>query len=83
VNHPDRIWDGNGGTLDPLKASQRDLLVALHIKMDNIVQPMLTDHEERIRGIESFMFKTLGVAALCALATGLLAALIASHTHPF
>lgn len=47
------IWDGNGGTLDPAKATQRDLLVALHVKMDNVVLPMLRDHESRLRDQEN------------------------------
>ena len=36
------IWDGNGGTLDPAKATQRDMMIALHVKMDSIVIPQLT-----------------------------------------
>lgn len=47
------IWDGNGGTLDPAKATQRDLLVALHVKMDKVVIPQLADHEKRLRGQEN------------------------------
>ena len=47
--HDEPIWDGNGGTLDPRKATQRDMLVALHVKMDNIVLPMLKNHDEWIR----------------------------------
>lgn len=43
------IWDGNGGTLDPRKATQRDMLVALHVKMDNVVIPKLTELETRMR----------------------------------
>lgn len=43
------IWDGNGGTLDPRKATQRDMLVVLNVKMDKIVLPMLDRHDEWIR----------------------------------
>ena len=53
------IWDGNGGTLDPAKATQRDMLVALHIKTDQVIIPALAelkqivqDHEKRIRDQE-------------------------------
>lgn len=35
------IWDGNGGSLDPKKAPQRDLLVALHVKVDSVIIPQL------------------------------------------
>jgi len=56
----EEIWDGNGGTLDPAKATQRDMLVALHTKMDNVVVPALKelrkiaeDHEKRIRDNEN------------------------------
>ena len=40
------IWDGNGGELDPKKAPQRDLLVALHVKMDQVVIPALRDLQD-------------------------------------
>lgn len=40
------IWDGNGGQLDPQKAPQRDLLVALHVKMDSVVIPQLKELNE-------------------------------------
>src|SRR4051812_29418048 len=43
------IWDGNGGTLDPRKATQRDMLVVLNVKMDKIVLPMLERHDEWLR----------------------------------
>lgn len=35
------VWDGNGGTLDPKTASDHDLMVAMHVKMDQIVIPQL------------------------------------------
>ncbi len=35
------IWDGNGGTLDPQKATQRDMLIALHVKVDQVIIPGL------------------------------------------
>lgn len=49
----EEIWDGNGGTLDPKRAPQRDLLVALHVKMDSVVIPKLNDLEERLREQEN------------------------------
>jgi len=42
------IWDGNGGTLDPQKAPQRDLLIALHVKMDQVIIPQLKDLTEAL-----------------------------------
>lgn len=45
--HEEPIWDGNGGTLDPAKATQRDMLIALHIKMDQVVIPQLADLNNR------------------------------------
>lgn len=47
--HDEPIWDGNGGTLDPAKATQRDMLVALHVKMDNVVIPQLNELQARMR----------------------------------
>lgn len=47
------IWDGNGGTLDPKKATQRDMLVALHIKMDSVVIPKLTELETTSKNLDS------------------------------
>lgn len=73
------IWDGNGGTLDPRKSTQRDLLVALHIKMDTIVIPALRDHEDRMRGLESFKARMYGAAAVLTVMAGLLGALIEAH----
>lgn len=58
----DEIWDGNGGTLDPKKAPQRDLLVALHVKMDSVVIPKLNDLETRLRNQENGVL-TLGQLA--------------------
>jgi hypothetical protein len=59
---PDEIWDGNGGTIDAKNAPLRDLVIALHVKMDDIVIPTLKDHEKRIRGEERFRlsFPSLG-----------------------
>lgn len=45
--HDEPIWDGNGGSLDPKRAPQRDLLIALHVKMDNIVLPALDKLTDR------------------------------------
>lgn len=45
----DEIWDGNGGKLDANKAPQRDLIVALHVKMDSVVIPQLANLNERLR----------------------------------
>ena len=50
------ISDGNGGTLDPNSATTRDLLVALHTKMDAIVIPALRDYEVRLRSLERFRY---------------------------
>lgn len=41
LNQP--VWDGNGGTLDPKTSSDRDLIVALHVKMDQVVIPRLKE----------------------------------------
>lgn len=40
------ISDGNGGVLDPQKTPQRDLLVALHVKIDDVVVPALRELRE-------------------------------------
>lgn len=37
------VWDGNGGMLDPKVANDHDLLVAIHVKMDKVVIPRLTE----------------------------------------
>jgi hypothetical protein len=49
---PGEIGDGNGGTLDAQKASQRDLLVALHVKVDRLVDDV-KDHDVRLRVVET------------------------------
>ena len=80
MSHLDEpIWDGNGGTLDPRKTTQRDLLVALHVKMDNVVIPALRDHEDRVRVLEALKYRLLGAAALAAVMAGLVGALIEAH----
>ena len=58
-----QIWDGNGGYLDPATATQRDLLIALHTKMDTIVIPSIKDHEARIRSVETWQASTQGGSA--------------------
>lgn len=72
---PPTIWDGNGGTLDPRTASQHDLLVALHVKMDNIVVPSLHDHENRIRTTEARISRALGGLAALVFIVGILGTL--------
>lgn len=47
--HDKPIWDGNGGSLDPAKATQRDMLIALHVKMDQVVIPKLNDLDSRMK----------------------------------
>lgn len=49
---PPEIGDGNGGTFDTATAKQRDLLVALHVKVDQLIG-IVTDHESRLRSITS------------------------------
>lgn len=47
---PESVSDGNGGTLDAAKSSQRDLLVSLHVKVDHALAT-LGDHENRLRSL--------------------------------
>lgn len=56
------IWDGNGGKLDAKKTPQRDLLVALHVKMDSVVIPGLSALDEWRRRQDSGEF-SIGQAA--------------------
>ena len=72
------IWDGNGGSLDPATASQRDLLVSLHYKVDYAVRT-LNDHEERIREAESRISRGLGAIAVVVFVATIVAAVIGSH----
>lgn len=50
---PPEVGDGNGGTLNA-KTPQRDLLIALHVKVDQLIG-IVTDHEERLRSLTSHM----------------------------
>lgn len=58
--YPDELWDGNGGRLDPRTASTRDLLVALHVKLD-VVMEDVKDHEIRIREVEKHQISIAAV----------------------
>lgn len=73
------VWDGNGGELDPRKATQKELLVALHVKVDSVLIPSARDHETRLRVVEDFKSRIIGAAALGALLVGTLGALIGAH----
>jgi hypothetical protein len=72
------IWDGNGGTLDPQKATQRDLLVALHFKVDYAVR-QLGDHERRIRTVEARVARGLGAVGVFVFLGGVIAAVLGTH----
>jgi hypothetical protein len=73
------ISDGNGGTLDPQTASTRDLLVALHTKMDLVVLPALADHGGRLKSLEQAADNAAGGRkAYYALMTVVLAVVLAS-----
>jgi hypothetical protein len=49
------IQDGNGGTLDLTQATQRDLLIIAHIKLDRVIKDS-TDHEARLRVLEKWKY---------------------------
>ena len=71
-----QIWDGNGGTLDPQKAPTRDLLVALHYKFDAFRQDYYAfkaDHEDRVRTLESRMYRALGGVTVIGVIVGIFA----------
>ena len=57
------IGDGNGGRLDPSKITQRDLLVALHVKVDRLLEDV-RDHEERLRRCEFRLWAIPGVGVV-------------------
>jgi hypothetical protein len=60
------VSDGNGGQLDSAKATQRDLLVALHVKVDELRETS-KDHETRLRYTESWISRLPSMAALATL----------------
>lgn len=64
------IWDGNGGSLDPAKATQRDMLVALHVKMDQVVIPQLKELTDWRRELENGAMSKGQEAAVLTLVQG-------------
>jgi hypothetical protein len=75
MSDADHIWDGNGGTLDPKTATQKDMLIALHVKMDMALRN-LGDHETRMRAVERFQAKVIGAAATAAALSGAVTAFV-------
>lgn len=86
---PDEVWDGNGGRLDARTTSMRELLVALHVKVDRLISDV-RDHENRIRPLERqldgiaahedsaerWTARTLAWAALIVAAVGAVSAIV-------
>lgn len=58
------VPDGNGGTLDPKHSTNRDFLVALHVKLDDVVVPALNELKEWRREQENGDFTRGQTAAI-------------------